>query len=304
VATNLSGGKTMTTLRVLGLLALALAAGCTDTIQHQTDGSLEGPTPDKGIPGEARIDRTRADVVGEGGGGTISIYIKGDKTAVTFSDGFAGQTPKEYKMGLGRYDIMTSPSDPAPVTVFDHGAKPVDVDLLGTTLGGAAKIAALPAGTYTHGRVLLTSATFTIAAIVHAGLAVPGDIRVVSALSDTTIDGTSWTQGKTTFTFIAGAIQQTVPGVIPPLPSTGGGSIVQTGGKTWMIFPFPTPLTLYPSMKKDYQATIIYKVFESFRWEDQSLPGYTAKVFDVDALKLTFEPVRNFGATGYGVEIK
>jgi hypothetical protein len=289
----------MRTLRALGSLTLALAVGCTDTISHQTDGSVEGLKPDTHAPVEARIDQTRAD----GGGATFTIYIKGDKTATTFSDGFVGQTPKEYKMGLGRYDIMKSPSDPAPVTVFDHGATPVDVDLLGTTLAGSAKIAALPAGTYTHGRVLLTHATFTVAATVHAGVPWPGDIRVVTALSDTTIDGKSWTQGQTTFTFIAGTIQQTVPGVIPPLPSTGGGSVVQVGGKTWMIFPFPTPLTLYPALTQSYQGTMIYKVFESFRWEDQSLTGYTAKVFDVDALKMTFEPVKNFGATGYSVEI-
>lgn len=279
-------------------LALSLAAGCgTDTIEH---GSLDGSAADGGAttretrPGEASAH--------DGGGdGTLSIWIRGDLTPASFGDGLAGQTPKPYTMGLGRFDLMTSSADPNPVTVFDHGAKPVEVDLLGLTLGGSAKLSALKGGSYGWGRVLLTSSTFTVATTVHVGIPVGGTIKVQTALSDTTLEGKAWTQGQTTFTFAAGSFQQTLPAALPPLPTTGGGSVVQTGGKTWLVFPFPSPLSIGPSAK-DHKATIVYKVFESFRWQDETKAGYAAKVFDVDGLALSFEPVKNFGATGYAIE--
>ena len=275
-----------------------LVAGCgTDTIEH---GSPDGSTGDRGSALEARSAEVSA--TGDGAGdGTLSIWIRGDLTPQSFSDGLAGQTPKPYTMGLGRFDLMTSSGDPAPVIVFDHGAKPVEVDLLGTTLGGSAKMSALKAGTYTWGRVLLTSSTFTVATTVHVGVPVGGTIKVQTALSDTTLEGKPWTQGQTSFTFAAGSFQQTLPATLPPLPTTGGGSIVQTGGKTWLVFPFPSPLSVGPSAK-DHKATIVYKVFESFRWQDETKTGYTAKVFDADGLALSFEPVKNFGASGYAVE--
>jgi hypothetical protein len=36
---------------------------------------------------------------------------------------------------------------------------------------------------------------------------------------------------------------------------------------------------------------------ESFRWEDQALPGYTAGVYDTTPT--SFEPIRRFGANSY-----
>ncbi len=54
---------------------------------------------------------------------------------------------------------------------------------------------------------------------------------------------------------------------------------------------------------KSYSGTIVYKVFESFRWLDEAKPNYKKKVFDVDGLAMTYEPVKSFGATGYGVEL-
>lgn len=283
-------------MRRTPLLLLALLAGCgSDTVDHRTDARADSLQPD-GTVGSP-------DAATDAGAATLSIYIKGDKTAKSFSDGYSGQTPKVYGMGLGRFDIMTSASDPSPVTVFDHGANPVEVDLLGETLGGEAPLAGLPATSYTHGRVLLTSSTFTVQATVHAGVTLPGEITAVVALSDTTINGQPWKQGQATFSFAAGGPAVTVPATLPALPSTGGGSIVQEGGRTWLVFPFPKPIAISPSANKSHRATIAYQVFESFRWEDQTQAGYKDKVFDVDALGSTWEPVHNYGATGYAIEL-
>ncbi len=294
------------TTRTLAALALLLGlVGCNETIDHHTVADASGREGGVRLEGgaEARADAGR-DARGEAGEGgapaTLSIYIQGDTTPSTFSDGLAGQTPKEYAMGLGRFDLLRSPADPAPVVVFDHGSQPVEVDLLGLTLGGQARFADLPAGSYSHGRILLTMSRFKVAAQVHVGaMTVPGDISVVSALSDTTIEGKAWKQGETTFSFMT----YTLPAVLPLLPTTGGGTVVQMNGQTWLVFAFPTPITIGPSAK-DRKATIVYKVFESFRWQDETKPGYFQQQLDVDALGLSYEPVKSFGATGYGVDLQ
>ena len=240
----------------------------------------------------------------DGGAGLLRIYVQGDKRPTTITDKLSGQTPRDYKMGLGRFELMRSATDPSPLTVFDHQAKPGMVGMLGKTLVGQAELSKLTPGSYTRGRVLLTWCEFTVSATGHAaGLAVPGDIMVKAALSDTTHQGKAWKQGQATFTFKAGALQQTAPGLLPPLPSTGGGAVVQQGGKTYMVFTYPAPIVIAPSAGKSYTGTMVYKVFESFRWQDETKPNYKVKTFDVDGLGLTYEPVKGFGATGYGVEL-
>lgn len=292
--------------RILALASGILLSACGDErIDHAT---ADGGAADRGADlhatadGGAQPDRAAADPDGPAAGGAeVRIYIEGDVSPMIIEDGASGQTPKSYTMGLGRFDVLRSADDPAPVTVFDHKEAPVEVDLLSRTLGGSARLADLPGGTYTHGRVLLTSARVTVAATVHLGLAVPGDLTILTALSDGTVGGKPMQQGQAEFTFQVGAAQQTVPGVVPALPTTAGGTIVQQQGQTWMIFPFPEPLTLSPAATQDHAATITYRVFESFRWQDEDKPGYQTAVFDIDAATMSYEPVTNFGATAYAV---
>lgn len=273
----------------LCLIAL-LMGGCEDPVNHN-------PTTDGGAG-------TTDGLAADGGAGMLRIYVQGDKRPTTFADKLSGQTPRDYKMGLAHFELLRSANDPSPLTVFDHKDTAVMVDMLKRNLVGQAELAKLTPGTYTHGRVLLTWCEFTVAATVHAaGLALPGDIQVKAALSDTTHQGKAWKQGQATFTFKAGTLQQTAPGLLPPLPSTGGGAVVQQGGKTYMVFTYPAPIIIAPSANKSYTGTMVYKVFESFRWQDETKLNYKAKVFDVDGLGLTYEPVKGFGATGYGVEL-
>ncbi|MBW2735432.1 MAG: hypothetical protein JRH20_23860 [Deltaproteobacteria bacterium] len=293
----------MKTLFVSILFAPILFApclvGCMESIEHV---GLDGAATSDATIFDALAEGTSGDALaaGDASGATLAIYIKGDGESRTFDDGSVGQTPKSYTMGLGRFDIMMAADDPSPVTVFDHGASPVDVDMLGETLGGRGRLADLPPGSYTHGRVLLTKATVKIAALVHAaGVAVPGDLDIVVALSDTTLSGQAWTKGQATFSF-AGV---TVPGAIPPLPTTGGGSIIEAPGETWLVFAFPEPIVVSSDATTDHRATIVYGIFESFRWKDLEEVGYQARVFDVDPIAFKWEPVSNFGATGYSITL-
>jgi hypothetical protein len=149
-------------------------------------------------------------------------------------------------------------------------------------------------------------ARFTVDATAHvASTAVPGELTVSAALSDTTIAGQPVTKGQAQFTFTAGAVSRTLPGTLPALPSTAGGTVVEEGTQTWLAFPLGQPLVgLDPSDPRIIVGTITYDVFESFRWRDLDVTGYAVGVFDLDATQLTFEPVLNFGATGYHVTIE
>ncbi|MFH1132243.1 MAG: hypothetical protein V1754_12975 [Pseudomonadota bacterium] len=293
---------------ITNLMVLLCAVGCGEAVVgEQADGGGNndiGTTP--------AIDTSDGpatnDLLGESDqlpatGGIITIYVEGDTSTKSFSDGLSGQTPKEFTMSLGQFDIMTSASDPNPVTIFDHGSNPVDVDMLGHTKAGEGQTKDIPAGTYTHGQVLLTKTVFKIDGTVHATLAFPGEIQVIGALSDTTINGESWKQGQATYTF--SLVPQPIPATLPLLPSTAGGTIIQKNGQTWMVFSFDKPISIPLSKGKNWEGTITYEVFKSFRWQDEQKTGYKDGVFDVTALPApSYEPVMNFGATGYRINTR
>ena len=279
-------GATDTTTIDSGLTEAGLTeAGPTDAARENAPDTT---TPDDARPSDA------------GGDAWLTIRVGGNTTPKTLNDGLSGQTPTTYTMSLARYEIMTSATDPNPVVVFDHGAKPVQIDMLaGAQVAGRGKLSSIPSGTYTHGRVQLTSTTFVIAATVHAAMALPGTVEITAALSDTTIGGKAWKQGEVSYTFSVWPTP--VPGLLPPLPATPGGQIIQKDGKTWMIFPFTKPLKIVSSSPSSWTSTIIYEVADSFRWQDNpNVAGYKAKVFDVSVLPApSFETVKAFGATGY-----
>ena len=273
-------------------VAPAIEDSATDTLGTDMSGDTSAApdvkSPDDTGPAEA------------GGGGWLTIRVGGDTTPKALYDGLSGQTPTTYTMGLARYEIMTSATDPKPVVVFDHGTKPVEINMLaGAQVAGRGRLSSIPSGTYTHGRVQLTSTTFTIAATVHTLAALPGTVEVIAALSDTTLGGKAWKQGQVSYTFSVWPTP--LPGLLPPLPATPGGQIIQKDGKTWMVFPFTKPLAIVSSSPSSWTATIIYEVGDSFRWQDDpNVAGYKAKVFDVSVLPApSFEIVKAFGATGY-----
>lgn len=295
-------------------LALAMAltgAACGDDDETGgTGGTVTGTAGSGGDGGTAAAGGTGGSTGGTGGsvGGTgggvpefaLDIYVEGDSSATTIDDGYAGQTPTNYTMGVSRFDLMLSDSDPNPVTVFDHGDQYVEVDMTASTLVGTGDLTQIPPNLYSHGRALLTMTRFDVNTTVHVNpVAVPGTVTVTAALSDTTIDGQGRSQGWVQYTFnIAGGV--TTVGTLPQLPSTAGGTIVQEGGNTWLVFPLDTPMLIIPAPGTDHSATIIYQIFESFRWEDQNGNGYTADVFDA-AADGAHEPVMNFGATDYEI---
>lgn len=282
---------------LLTTLLVAPLSGCSDgDPPGLADGAVDSRARDAGSDTTSLSDTLEAS-------GRLIIRVGGDTTPKTIADGLAGQTPKAYTMSLSRYEIMTSAQDPSPVLVFDHKDQPVAIDMLkGPQEAGSAALTTIPTGTYTHGRVKLTSTSFTVAATVHAPGPLPGEVTVTAALSDGKLDGTDVKQGDVSYVF--SVFPTPIPGVLPPLPPTPGGQIVQQGGETWMVFPFTKPLFISSASPTDWTATITYQVADSFRWEDDtSKAGHQPDVFDVTALPTpSFEAVKSFGATGYLIE--
>jgi hypothetical protein len=298
--------------RALALNAiLALAACSDDPVPGAIDAAPGAPDAAPGVPDAAPGLADAAPGAPDAAPGApdagaahnLEIWVRGDLTPRVFADGLSGQTPTSYTIGLASYQLLRSADDPAPATVFDHGDTPVDVDLLGETLAGTAASADLPPATYGYGRIRMTKVQFTVDMTAHyLGFSIPGTLTVTGALSDTVIDGEDWPMGRASYRFTAAGYDVTQPGTLPPFPSTGGGTVYQDDEGTWMLFPFPTPLVIADT-PASHRATIIYQVYQSFRWQDQELTGYAAGVFDGDSAAGTTEPVLNIGATGYAIEI-
>ena len=304
--------KTLWTVLAASALPL-LVAGCdTDLIDHSVDAGVDVVADqDAGVDAGAGFDAgtdagvdAGTDAGFDAGIGNIEVFVHGDLTAKTFTDGYAGQTPSAQVIGISRLDLMTSSTDPAPVTAFDHGDSVAMVDMIqaASTLAGRANSSGIPAGTYPYGRVLMTLALVTVDATAHLGaLNPPGKLTITSALSDTTVGGTAWVKGKTEYSFLANgaATPQGFTGLAPPLPNGPGVSIVQEAHRTWLVFPFTAPFIINPADTSPQVATIHYEVYKSFRWQDQTSAGYATDVLDLNPIAMDAEPVKNFGATGY-----
>jgi hypothetical protein len=305
---------------LLGASAIgSLTVGCGDDDSSSTgpDASMDAAATDSGHLDAATDGSTGTDSAATDGqssqdgslpdgssGYKLDIYVEGDSTPKTFTDGYSGQTPTNYYMGVSRFDLMTSENDTSPVTVFDHGEDYVEVDMSQNTLVGSADLADLPFDFYTHGRVLLKMTRFDVETTVHTTMPpaqVPGTVTVVAALSDAIIDNEQRSQDWVEYTFnVMGGI--TTTGSLPELPSTGGGTVVKQNGELWLVFALQSGLTISPLPTQDHTATITYEIYESFRWEDQQQANYTEGVFDAQA-EGTTEPVMNFGATGYSISV-
>jgi len=63
----------------------------------------------------------------------------------------------------------------------------------------------------------------------------------------------------------------------------------------------PVQVAIDPDVGLDPEVLLELNVHESFRWQDQSAPRYTSKVFDTTPN--TFEPVMAFGANAFTLTI-
>jgi hypothetical protein len=251
-------------------------------------------------------DGTAADE-GGGGGPTIEFVIVGDPASeVAFADSYASQTPTVFFVGIQKVQLLASADDSSPVTVFDAGDNDyAEVDMQGSTSLATVDLFTVLSGTYTHARVLLATARFTVQATVHPPFPVPafpGPLSVLAALSDTVIDSTPRAQDWVQYSFSAGGFPFTKTGTLPPFPDSATGDVIREGGRTWLQVELSQHLTITPSISASYVATVTLKTKNSFRWEDQSTSGYAAGVFDSDS-NGNSEPVKSVGPGEYAIVV-
>jgi hypothetical protein len=260
--------------------------------QVATDGQV-------GADGQTHQDATVSADASTAGEGTISIYLQGDHTPKTFTDGLSGQTPTHYVIALSEYWVQTSLDDPAPVFCFDTGSSPVEADMSEDTLVGVCQTADVPTAVYTHGRVKVEWATYTVTGTLHyQGTPLPGEFTFFRAYSDTTYQGQPYLAGEGTITF-TGATQVSIPASYDP-PLTIPGMRTETiDGDFWMTFPYSRPLFIDQTNTDHHWARFHWEIYEGYRWQDTTDAGHTPNTWDVGLSVPETEPVHTPGVTGY-----
>ena len=283
----------------------------TDTSPAEIDGLAADTALDEATVADTAPETpvaTDVAVADEGiGGPTLEFVIVGDPVSdVTFQDSYASQTPAAFYVGVQKVELMTSADDPSPVTVFDAGDDNyTEVDMQNSTTLATIDLFQVLSGTFTHARVLLATARFTVQATVHPPFPVPalqGPVSVVAALSDTVIGSTPRSQDWVQYSFSAGGFPFVQTGTLPPFPNSATGTVIKEGGRTWLQMELSQHLTITPSISMSYVATVAMKTKDCFRWEDQSTSGYATRVFDTDS-NGNSEPIKSFGPGDYSIVV-
>ena len=286
-------------------LACDLGEACPDAAAPPHGWADAGPAVIPGADGAPTGDPTPP--VGDG---SLEVRLRGDLTPRVLDDGLVGQTPQDLLISISRVDLLRSADDPAPVRVLDYAYGSPAVDMSTETVLGARATAELPAGTYSHARMLLAATSFTVDVVVHDVMMVglPGEMAVVGAFSDTVIDGSPWSAGQAAYTVWSDLDTTDLVGDLPPLPGTPDGTVVQDALGTWLVLPLDHPLTIAPGDAAGHRLTIVLRTYGSFRWQDQAEPadlalpgdeGWIDGAFDVDTFFGASEPMFGCDATGY-----
>ncbi len=258
----------------------------------QADGSPSAPT-DPGVPAAT--------------GPKVSISVVGSTSPVPHGDGLSGQTPATQAVAIRSLYLLRTPTDPNPVKVFDLGAaNAAEVELVSGKKVEVATVVAktLPAGVFTMAKAGVTFVRYAVAARMHGVVALDGRYENYQALSDgAVIDGVVRAKGDFRYAFVAnGATLGALEGKdapVPTLAASGGLSLDGSGSDAFYVF--PVQVAIDPNVTVDHEATLEINVHESFRWQDQSAPGYTPKVFDTTPS--SFEPIVSFGASASALTI-
>ncbi len=295
----------------IALLALTTACGSEfdDGFNDGSDGGSGGAGGEMGGSGPGGAGGGSAQGGSAQGGAAPEITIRFRSTTDPFahSDGLSGQTPISHISGVRKLQLYQSPTDPNPLTVFDFGTDFVEVSYAdgADTPVHTLPASSLPQGVYTMARVVHSHVRYEVAATMHVnGQALPGTFDNLQVLSDgTLIDGQARNHGHYQYVFSTGNLQFPISGDDAPVPEwseTGGFSTKLDNGE-WS-YTFPVELLLSPDLAEDIDIVLDVNMHESFRWQDQSEPGFAPAVFDT--VPTAFEPVKRFGANDFGLSLE
>lgn len=242
---------------------------------------------------------------GGGSGASVRIHLRSSTAPFDHQDGLAGQTPLEHRSGVRSLTLYRAEGDPAPLVVFDLGQESAEVDYAdgADTLVYTASTPDLADGVFTVARVVHTWVSYRVAATMHNGLVVPGELDNFQVLSDGTLyDGELYDAGAYTYVFEAGGMQFPTSGTNAPVPEwdAGGGFSVRFEDGEWAYY-FPVNLAIDSDWPVDTDVFLDVNMHESFRWQDQPTAGFSEGVLDLTPT--TFEPVMHFGANSFDVSV-
>jgi hypothetical protein len=280
------------------------------------DPTAPSPSPDPSSPStpgdpSAPTDPPSTTTPPDPGGPRVTITMRGSTTPFAHKDAFSGETPRKQIVAVKSLWLYRSPTDTSPVKVFDHGDKAVEVELVSGKTVELAKVAAksLPAGVFTMAKSGVSYVKYAVDARMHSGTAfgaIDGYYDNVQALSDgAVIDGAKKKKGDFKYSFVADATGATVGSLEgenapTPVATTGGGiTMDMSGPETFYVFPIN--MAVDPNVATDQLVDFELNVDKSFRWVDQSTPGYTAGVYDTTPTQ--FEPVMAFGANTFKLNV-
>jgi hypothetical protein len=245
---------------------------------------------------------------GNADGPAYEIHVRASQSPVTFTDGYAGETPIDQRMGVRKLTLLRNANDPNPLVVFDNGANAVEAGLNDgdDTVCGSAVAKTLPGDAFTIAHVTVGYYKFKVGATMHSnGTAVPGDYSDLEVLTDnTSVDGQTFNQGHYSYTFeVGGTSYGTLTGenLVTPVDNTGGGLSLVTMGKE-VDYVFAVNLQPNPNITQKTKVVLNVNTYQNFRWQDQAMSGYTTGVFDTTPS--TYEPVMSFGANSFSISVE
>jgi len=301
------------TVRCFALLAFTAACGSEfdDGFEGEGAGGAGGGSEQGGGGAGAGSEGGAGGVGGQApeGGAAPAITIRFRSSTAPFphDDGLAGQTPLSHVSGLRKLQLYPSPTDPNPLTVFDFGSDFVEVSYAdgADTPVYTVPASTLPQGLYTVARVVHSHVRYEVASTMHVnGQALPGTYQNLQVLSDgTLLDGQLRNHGYYEYVFSTGYVDFPISGDNAPVPEwseTGGFSTKLENGE-WGYY-FPIELWVTPELTEDVDIVLEVNMHESFRWQDQSEPGFAPGVFDT--VPTAFEPVKRFGANDFALSLE
>jgi hypothetical protein len=302
--------SSVVSLSALSLLTLAACSskvpvGGFEGTGGYTSGAQGGGGGGSGTGGSA--DGGGGSTTGEGGGPTVEIHFRSSTDPFQHTDGFSGQTPSANTSGIKSLTLYRMMGDPDPFEVFNFGQDAAEIDYAAgaDTLVYTAHASNFPEGTFTIARVVHNWVKYRVDATVHYNsLNIPGEFDNLQVLSDRSlVDGTLRDAGYYEYVFDTGTMQFPTSGDNAPIPEfTGGGFSVVFENGEWAYY-FPVSLPVTPDITSSYSVIFGVNMFESFRWEDQTMTDYMAGVFDVTP-PASFEPVKKFGANSFSLTIE
>jgi hypothetical protein len=300
------------------LFTLPLLIACGGSDAGVDDWTTPSPSPNpsgsssSGAPDPNAPNPSGTNAPPDPGGPRVTITMHGSTASFAHKDGFAGQTPRKQIVAVKSLYLLRTANDPNPVKVFDHGDKAVEVELVSGKPVELATIAAksLPAGVFTMAKSGASYVKYAVDARMHSGTvygAIDGHYDNVQALSEgAVIDGVKKKKGDFRYSFIAdatGATLGSLEGENAPTPvatTSGGIGMDMSGPETFYVFPIN--MAVDPNVATDQVVDFELNVDKSFRWVDQSQPGYTTGTYDTTPTQ--FEPVMAFGANAFNLTVK